>query len=62
MKKKLELPTSITDIETKIAELRISLHDIQAGTMSGKHKNVHESRHIKKDIARLMTEKTRLSV
>lgn len=62
MKKKLELPTSVADIDTTIAKLRIALHDIGTGTMSGKHKNVHESRRIKKDIARLMTEKTKLSV
>jgi len=58
--KKTELPASEEDINKKLQELRITLHNLRASSVGGKHKNVHEGRMIKKDIARLMTRKTAL--
>lgn len=59
--KKKELPTTKEEIDAKITELRIALHDAYTASMPGKRKNVHEGRMIRKDIARLMTKKTELA-
>ena len=59
--KKTTLPTTKEEIDAKLTELRVALHDVHANAMPGKRRNVHEGRMIRKDIARLMTKKTELA-
>lgn len=60
MAKKTDKPATIAEVQENISKLRIELHEAQHAGATGKHKNVHAPRMIRKDIARLLTQQAAL--
>ena len=60
MAKKTDKPATLAEVQDKIRELRIALHEAQHAGVSGKSKNVHAPRMMRKDIARLLTQQSAL--
>lgn len=58
--KKQDAPKTLAEVNEQIEALRLKLHETIYSGVSTKHKNVHSTHNIKKDIARLMTVQTAL--